>query len=154
MSYLYLKKELNVVSLFEEMTQCRIIIWLNVNTVGERTQCCISVVGRWPIKLTLCLVKNSVLYPIRERTQCRIFNLRWRKVSMSYLHILQHGCVISVILSGDLSKINYPLVSVQGQSEEEQLSRLSTRSIQKLILVTLSYQYKVKSRNNDPLVFV
>ena len=73
---------------------------------------------------------------------------------MLYLHILQHGCVISVILSGDLSKINYPLVSVQGQSEEEQLSRLSTRSIQKLILVTLSYQYKVKSRNNDPLVFV
>jgi len=28
-------------------------------------------------------------------------------------------CVISVILSGDLSKINDPLVSVQSQKEEE-----------------------------------
>jgi len=33
---------------------------------------------------------------------------------MSYLHILQHGVVL-VIFSGDLSKINDPLVLVQGQ---------------------------------------
>jgi len=67
-----LEKGHNVVSLFEERTQCRIFIWLNVITVGERTQCCISAVGRWPIKSTFCLGKNSMLYPIRERTNCRI----------------------------------------------------------------------------------
>jgi len=80
----------------------------------------------------------NVVSLLKERTQCRIFNLRWKKVSMSYLHILQHGCVILVILSGDLSKINDPLVSVQGQNEEERPSRLSTRSVQKSILATLS----------------
>jgi len=32
-----LEKRLNVVSLFEEMTQCRIFIWLNVIIVGERS---------------------------------------------------------------------------------------------------------------------
>jgi len=56
----------------------------------------------------------NVVYLLEERTQCRIFNLRWRKVSMSYLHNLQHGCVVLVILSGDLSKINDPFVLVQG----------------------------------------
>ena len=73
---------------------------------------------------------------------------------MSYLHILQHGCVISVILFGHLSKINDPLILVQVQNKEERPSRLSTRLVQKSILATLSFQYKVKKRNNDPLVSV
>jgi len=58
---------------------------------------------------------------------------------VSYLHILQHGCIILVILSIDLSKLYDPLVSVQGQNEKT---------------TTLSSQYKVKMKNNDPLVSV
>jgi len=46
---------------------------------------------------------------------------------MSYLHILQYGCIILVKLSIDLFKIYDPLVSVQGQNEEQQPSRLCTR---------------------------
>ena len=63
-----------------------------------------------------------------------------RKDSASYLHILQHGCIILVILSKDLFKIYDPLVSVQGQFN--------------LKFTTLSSQYKVKIKNNDPLVLV
>jgi len=59
-----------------------------------------------------------------------------------------------VILSGDLSKINDRLVSVQSQNEEERPSCLNTRSVQKSILATLSSQYKVKRRNNNPLISV
>jgi len=33
---------------------------------------------------------------------------------MSYLHILQHRCIISVTLSRDLTNVRDPLVSVQG----------------------------------------
>ena len=49
-------------------------------------------------------------------------------------------------------KNNDPLVSVQGQNEEQRPSRLSTRS--KSRTMTLSSQYKVKIKNNDPLVSV
>jgi len=38
----------------------------------------------------------NVISLFEERTQCRTFNLCWRKLSMSYLHILQQGCIISV----------------------------------------------------------
>jgi len=40
---------------------------------------------------------------------------------MSYLHILQHSCIVLVILSGDLSKINDPLALVQGEKEKLKL---------------------------------
>ena len=60
---------------------------------------------------------------------------------MSYLHILQHGCIILVILSIDLFKIYDPLVSVQGQFNPK--------------FMTLSSQYKViQSKIYDPLVSV
>jgi len=64
-------------------------------------------------------------------------------------------------------KDNDPLISVQGQSqnqssrpshlstgqnEGERPSRLSTRSVWKSIFTTLSSQYKVKIKDNDPLV--
>jgi len=94
--------------------------------------------------------------------------------------LLQHGCTILVKLSRDLFKIYDPLVSVQGQNEEQRPSRLSTRfkwrtttlssqykvsPIQKLWpsrlstrskrrTTTFSSQYKVKMKNNDPLVSV
>ena len=113
MSYLYLKKELNVVSsvqfifrkglnvvslldkglkvvsLFEERTQC--CIFSSVYIQG-RTQCCILLYkdSRSYLYLKKELFssvyiqeKDSMLYPIRERTQCRISTLR--KYSMSYL---------------------------------------------------------------------
>jgi len=49
---------------------------------------------------------------------------------MSYLHILQHGCIILVTLFEDLIKMCDPLVSVQGQFKNQSLrpSRLCTRS--------------------------
>ena len=105
-----------------------------------------------------------------------------RKDSMSYLHILQHGCIMLVTLSRDLfkiynplvpvqgqnreqlssrlstrsiqSKIYDPLISVQAQNEEQRHSRLNTRTVQKSILTTLSSPYKVKTKNNDPFVSV
>jgi len=61
------------------------------------------------------------------------------------------------------------LVSVQGQNEEQRpsclstrsvqfqnlrSSRLNTRSVQKSKVMTLSSHYKVKMKNNDPLVLV
>ena len=49
-------------------------------------------------------------------------------------------------------KNNDPLVSVQGQNQEQRPSRLSTRS--KSRTTTLSSQYKVKMKNNDPLVSI
>jgi len=49
-------------------------------------------------------------------------------------------------------KNNDPLVSVQGQTKEQQSSRLSTRS--KSRTTTLSSQYKVKIKNNYSLVSV
>ena len=59
---------------------------------------------------------------------------------MSYLHIFQHGCIILVILSRVQFKIYDPLVSVQGQFNPKSM--------------TLSSQYKVKTKNNDHLVSV
>jgi len=38
---------------------------------------------------------------------------------MSYVHILQHGCIILVTLSRDLFKIYDPLVSVQDQFKNQ-----------------------------------
>jgi len=64
---------------------------------------------------------------------------------MSYLYILQHGCLniiqrfIQNLRPSRLStrslqsKIYDPLVSVQGQNEEQRPSRLSTRSLQSKI---------------------
>ena len=52
---------------------------------------------------------------------------------MSYLYVLQHGCIILVTLSRDLFKIYDPLVSVQGQNEEQRPSRLSISSVQSKI---------------------
>jgi len=43
-----------------------------------------------------------------------------------------------------------PLVSVQGQNEEQRLSRTRSKSR----TTTLSSQYKIKIKNNDPLVSV
>ena len=59
---------------------------------------------------------------------------------MSYLYILQYGCIILVILSIDLFKIYDPLVLVQGHFN--------------LKSTTLSSQYKVEMKNKDPLVLV
>jgi len=49
-------------------------------------------------------------------------------------------------------KNNDPLISVQGQNQEQRPSRLSTRS--KSRTTTLSSQYKVKIKNNDLLVSI
>jgi len=73
---------------------------------------------------------------------------------MSYLQFaLDKGLnVISPHSTTWLFKINDPLVLVQGQKEEQRPSRLSTRS--KGGTTTLSSWYKVKRRNNDPVVLV
>jgi len=51
-------------------------------------------------------------------------------------------------------KIYDPLVLVRGQNEEQRPSRISTRLVQKSKFMTLSSLYKVKLKNNDPLVSV
>jgi len=51
-------------------------------------------------------------------------------------------------------KVYNPIVSIQGQNDGQQPSRPNTRLVQKSIFTTLLSQYKVKMKNNDPLVSV
>jgi len=115
-----------------------------------------------------CTVSDSDIWPYASRSQIKSYDPLMQGVRFRYLTL---WCTVSdsdkwpynsrsvqkskfTTLSSQYKvkmKNNDPLVSVQGQNEEQRPSRL-TRS--KSRTTTLSSQYKVKIKNNEPLFSV
>jgi len=115
-----------------------------------------------------CTVSDLDIWPFASRSQIKSYDPLMHGVRFRYMTL---WCMVSDLdkwpsdsrpvqkskfttLSSQYKvkmKNNNPLISVQGQNEEQRPSRLSTRS--KSRTTALSSQYKVKIKN-DPLVSV